>query len=98
MKEGHWRSEKKNSWDAAVIIIFNIFRYKSLKLLKVCFSEFDFQQLYMIPIWRKAILEIKANDFIIFEEIQIEILKEIPITVEENRQLIIRIINILSFL
>jgi len=38
------------------------------------------------------------NDFIIFEEIQIEILKEIPITVEENRQLIIRIINILSFL
>lgn len=70
MKGGNWRSNKKNSWDYNPILKQkSLTGYVGLKNLGcTCYMNSVLQQLYMIPNFRKAIIEINDENAIIEEE------------------------------
>ncbi len=67
MKGGSWRSNKKNSWDYNPILKQkSLTGYVGLKNLGcTCYMNSVLQQLYMIPNFRKAIIEIETEDCMI---------------------------------
>lgn len=70
MKGGNWRSNKKNSWDYNPILKQkSLTGYVGLKNLGcTCYMNSVLQQLYMIPNFRKAIIEINDENAILEEE------------------------------